>query len=124
MRRNALRPLRRTGPPRSHTMHDNTRRRHYDDEDDASAVARLRRLLLVAVVALVATFAALAGVGASLFRARPAERSVESEYEKAARARIECEALLNLADVHRIHHGDYPDSLDRLSQAQPDGREA
>jgi general secretion pathway protein G len=72
---------------------------------------------LLEVLVVVAIIVMLAGVGGYYLLQR-------YEDAKVSRAKIDCEQLAAAADTYRLNNGQYPTSIEQLTQTQPNGSSA
>jgi len=70
---------------------------------------------LLEVLVVVAIIVMLAGVGGYY---------VIQQYEasKVSKAKIDCQSLSAQVEAYKLGNGDYPNSIDALSQSQPNGQ--
>jgi general secretion pathway protein G len=72
---------------------------------------------LLEVLVVVAIIVMLAGVGGYYFMAR-------YEDSKVSRAKIDCQSLSSQVETFKLNNGRYPNSMDELTQTQPNGMSA
>jgi general secretion pathway protein G len=72
---------------------------------------------LLEVLVVVAIIVMLAGVGGYYFMQR-------YEDSKVSRAKLDCEGLSTQVETYKLNNGQYPTSMQQLTQPQPNGMSA